>query len=392
MNLKKSRYLKGHPEFDTEVHRQYVQYLRNRDGLRPLIGKFIRRLRDQMKNEKATLVNANITWQWTQCGLLEFSHRMIFQPLTFALFGEINPLSLDTDFRLFNDKIHYFGALLPAWMYSQFFTKALKARSRLNSAWLTKLHPSQESELSHARTTLIQDNYNWLSAQDHGALQTTLLWGSLGNTIPTVFWCLFYILQNAEALEVIKQEIDSHLPSFSLDSIEEDVVIEEWTMEKLNSCVYLESAINETLRFAASTFLTRKCRQETQIALEDGRILNVKPNETVAYFAPITHLDSNLFPDPYKFIFDRFVNKKVDNTPGFIPFGSGKSICPGRFFAKNDIKILFAMLLRYMEFKFIDTDITPGQKRGRVGFGVAPPNLDVPIMYRYKMEHVNSCQ
>ncbi|CAF1047307.1 unnamed protein product [Didymodactylos carnosus] len=339
-----------------------------------------------MQNEKATLVNDSIMCQWTQSGLLEFSHRMIFQPMTFALFGEIDPHSLETDFRLFDDKIHYFGAILPTWMYSWFFTKALTARTRLNSAWLAKLHPSQESELSHARTVLIQDNYNWLSGQDHGALQTTLLWGALGNTIPTVFWCLFHILQNAEALEVIKQEIDEHLPFSSLDNDKADSVIEEWTVEKLNSCVYLESAINETLRFAASTFLTRKCRQETQILLQDGRILNVKPNETVAYFAPITHLDADLFPDPNKFVFDRFVNKNADNIAGFLPFGSGKSICPGRFFAKNDIKICFAMLLRrYMEFKFIDTEITTAQKRGRVGFGVAPPSLDVKIMYRYKM-------
>ncbi len=60
-------------------------------------------------------------------------------------------------------------------------------------------------------------------------------------------------------------------------------------------------------------------------------------------------------------------------------------MCPGRFFAKNEMKICLAMLLRYMEYKFVDTTKTPTPKLHRVGFGVAPPNQDIPIMYRYKI-------
>jgi cytochrome P450 len=133
-----------------------------------------------------------------------------------------------------------------------------------------------------------------------------------------------------------------------------------------------------------AALITRKCDKETQIVLQDGRTLTVKPNETVAYFAGATHLDANLFPEPNKFIFDRFLNKAADAVPGFMPFGAGKNMCPGRFFAKNEIKICLAMVLRYMECKFVDTNIIPKQKPQRIGFGVAPPNEDIPIMYRYK--------
>jgi hypothetical protein len=38
-----------------------------------------------------------------------------------------------------------------------------------------------------------------------------------------------------------------------------------------------------------------------------------------------------------------------------------------------------------MEYKLIDTQIIPIQKPQRVGFGVAPPNQDVSIIYRYKI-------
>jgi cytochrome P450 len=105
----------------------------------------------------------------------------------------------------------------------------------------------------------------------------------------------------------------------------------------------------------------------------------------VAYFVGATHLDANLFSEPNKFIFDRFLNKTVEDVPGFMPFGTSKNMCPGRFFAKNEMKICLAMLLRYVEYKFIETKIIPKQKPQRIGFGVAPPNEDISIMYRYRI-------
>jgi len=350
-----------------------------------MIVEFVRRLRELMQREKAILEKNGTVSEWISSGLLEFSHRMIFQPSTLALFGEINPLSIEDDFRLYDDNFHHFSAGHSRWVYLWFFSKPMKALSRLNSSWLKKLHPPCESEFIKARTTLFLDNSDWLSEKDHGALQTSILWGSLANTIPAVFWSLFYVLQDTKAVEVIKQEINTYLPIFSLDNDADNSIIEEWTPEQLNSCVYLESTVYETLRLAAAPLLTRNCERETKMVLQDGRILNVKPNETVACCTAITHLDANLFPEPNKFIFDRFVNKNAESVPGFMPFGGGKTMCPGRFFAKNELKICLAMLLRYMEYKFVDTQIIPIQQPHRVGFGVAPPNQEIPIMYRYKI-------
>jgi cytochrome P450 len=340
-----------------------------------------------MQREKKTLENNGTISEWISSGLLEFSHRMIFQPSTLALFGEINPASLESDFRLFDDKFHYFSAALPRWVYSWFFSEELKARSRLNNSWLKNFHAPRESEYMKVRYALLFENSDWLSERDLGGHQTGLFWGSLGNTIPAVFWCLFYILQDTKAVEVIKEEIDRYLPKFSLDNDADDSLIEQWTPEQLNSCIYMESTITEILRIVTAPLMTRKCQRETQINLQDGRTLTVKPNETVAYFPPVIHLDENLFPEPNKFIFDRFINKNPDSVPGFMPFGGGKSMCPGRFFAKNEMKICLAMLLRHMEYKFVDIETTPKPKPKpqRVGFGVAPPIHDIPIMYRYKI-------
>jgi cytochrome P450 len=350
-----------------------------------MIIEFVRRIRELMHSEKATLEKNGTASEWMPSGLLELSHRMLFHPSTQTLFGDIKTSSLESDFRLFDAKIHYFTLNIPHWLLSWLIPKELKARLRLNRFWLKNVHPSRESQLVEARQILFQKTSDRLSLRDYGGSQTALLWASLGNTIPAVFWSMFYILQDAKAVEVIKQEIDTYLPSFSLDNDADESIIEEWTPEKLNSCVYLDSSVNETLRLVGGSLMIRKCKQETQIVLQDGRTLHVKPNESLVYFVAVTHRDENLFPEPDKFIFDRFVNKNADSVLGYMPFGSGKYICPGRFFAKNEVKICLAMLLRYMEYKFVDMERIPKRKPYRVGFGVAPPNQDVPIMYRYKV-------
>ena len=361
-----------------------TQCLKNRDALRPIIFEFVRRIRQQMHVEKATLKKNGAILEWIPSGLLALSHRMIFQSSTSALFGDIELHDLEKNFCLFDDKFHYFAASIPRWLLSRLLPKEFHARSGLNSSWLKEPTLSYQSQLMEARKTLFVDSSDWLSKRDAGTFQSALLWASLGNTIPAVFWCLLYILHDTKAIETITQELDTHLPSFSLDTDADESVIEKWTPEQLNSCIYLESAVNETLRLAAAPMMARKCRQETDVALPDGRVLKVQPDETLLHFVGVTHTDSNLFPEPDKFIFDRFVHKNPDGTLGFMPFGGGKSMCPGRFFAKNEMKICLAMLLRYMEYQFVDGGKIPTQKSQRIGFGVAPPSQDIKILYRYK--------
>ncbi len=148
----------------------------------------------------------------------------------------------------------------------------------------------------------------------------------MSNTIPAVFWCLFYVLQDAKAVEAIRQEIDTYLPIVPLDNDTDDGIIEEWIPKQSNSCVYVESAVNKMLRLAGAALITRKCSRETQIVLHDGHTLNVKPDKTIAWFAALTHRDPNIFPDSKKFIFDRFVDKHTETIPGFVPFEGGKII------------------------------------------------------------------
>ena len=350
-----------------------------------MVIEFVHRMRELMMNEKTALENHGSATKWMPSTLLELSHRMLYEPSTLALIGEIDPRSIESDFRLFDKKFHWFFMPLPRWVYTWFFSRELGARSRLINSWLKNRHPQHTSEFHRDRVTLFTNNSQWLSDKDYGGILTGFFWASLGNTIPAVFWSLFYILRDAKALETIKKEIEIHLPNVPLITNENARIAEDWTPEQLDSCVYLESAINETLRLVGAPFMTRKCYRDTQIVLQDGRTIAIKPGEILAWFGGASHFDTNLFPQSTEFIFDRFVNKKAEMVSGFMPFGGGKSICPGRFFAKYEIKTCVAMLLRYMEYKLEDTATIPSQISSRVGVGIAPPSKDIPIMYRYKI-------
>ncbi|CAF1142785.1 unnamed protein product, partial [Adineta ricciae] len=262
-----------HPELDPDTHRLYVQHLKNRDGLHPMVVEFVRRMYEAMRNDKVSLEKNHSASKWISTGLLELSHRMLFRPSTVALFGDIDTAALEQHFRLFDNKFHYFFIPFPKWVYSCFLRKELNARSSLGKSWQNKCDPNNASNFYRDRLAVYESHSDWLPKEEIGKLVTSFFWASLGNTIPAVFWSLFYILRDPKALQHIQQEMDVHLPFISLD--EADSSTAYWTPEQIDSCIYLESAINETIRLVGAPFMLRKCCRDAQTSLEDGRQINI---------------------------------------------------------------------------------------------------------------------
>lgn len=65
-----------------------------------------------------------------------------------------------------------------------------------------------------------------------------------------------------------------------------------------------------------------------------------------------------------------------------MPFGSGSSICPGRFFAMNEIKLFVILALVYFDMDIME-DKQLGQNKDRIGLGILLPDSD--IIFRYKL-------
>lgn len=71
----------------------------------------------------------------------------------------------------------------------------------------------------------------------------------------------------------------------------------------------------------------------------------------------------------------------------YMPFGSGVTKCPGRFFAVHEIKQFLALLLCYFDMELLDSDVkTPPLDQSRAGLGILQPTYDVDFKYRLKSQ------
>ncbi|RHY34223.1 hypothetical protein DYB32_001872 [Aphanomyces invadans] len=183
---------------------------------------------------------------------------------------------------------------------------------------------------------------NVVAPLDAAKESLALLWAANANSIPTAFWSLFYLLDNPVAWSTVRDEVREHLGK-SID----------WTGDQLGKCVFLASAVDEALRLSASSLMMRVATEDVNLNVEvltsrcmarfDVHALSLKGSHVhlakgskVMIFPSLGHFDDAIFPQPRTF--DRFVQATSAQLEAFNPFGMGVTMCPGRNFAKNQVK------------------------------------------------------
>jgi len=123
------------------------------------------------------------------------------------------------------------------------------------------------------------------------------------------------------------------------------------TEEDLANLKYLKLVIKETMRLhpAGPLLLPRE-------AMETCKILgyDIPKGTTVFINAWAIGRDPKHWEDPEKFKPERFESGKVDfkgTNYEYIPFGSGRRICPGMTFAEANMEIVLAALLYHFDWE-----------------------------------------
>jgi cytochrome P450 len=104
-----------------------------------------------------------------------------------------------------------------------------------------------------------------------------------------------------------------------------------------------------------------------KVILSDGTVI---PKGAHLCVPNVRTYDPAFYDNPHEFNGRRFYDLRkepgndskhqfVTTDDSYIPFGHGKSACPGRFFASNEIKIVLAHLLLQYDFKFPDDQGRP---------------------------------
>ncbi|XP_077471038.1 5-beta-cholestane-3-alpha,7-alpha-diol 12-alpha-hydroxylase-like [Stigmatopora argus] len=347
---------------------------------------------------------------WTEDGLFMYCYNIVFRAGYLSLYGNVSPKCEDGEENAKEkDRVESEALFFKFRKYDQLFPnlaygvlppkRRLELRGLMDYFW----------NVLSIRKMKAKDNISgwvWdqqLARQEMGMDEAMvdrfmflLLWASQGNTGPSSFWLLLYLMKHPDAMAAVKCEVD-RIVRESGQEVRPDGPLLDLTREMLVKTTVLDSAVEETLRLTAAPLLTRAVLQDMTLKMADGQEFFIRKGDRMAVF-PYTsvQMDAGIHADPTVFKYDRFLNPDGSRKTEFhkegkkvkyytMPWGAGVSICPGRFFATNELKQFIFLMLVYFEFELLDPEIEiPAIDVRRWGFGTMQPVKEVPFRYRLR--------
>ncbi|XP_066484368.1 7-alpha-hydroxycholest-4-en-3-one 12-alpha-hydroxylase-like [Tiliqua scincoides] len=346
---------------------------------------------------------------WKEDGLFHFSYNVVFRAGYLALFGnepEKPEKGRENDQRC--DLVVSEDLFKEFRKYDQFFPRL--AFSMLSYGEKKEVEALKEHfwKTLSVKEVYHKDNISrWVSEQSQGLGEAgepeymrdrymfLLLWAAQGNTGPASFWLLAYLMKHPKAMEEVKKEVDRVVRE-SGQEVKPGVKPVNITREMLTKTPVLDSALEETLRLAAAPLLVRVVLMDMALKMSDGREYSLRKGDKVAIFPYLAaHMDPDIHPEPQAFKYDRFLSldgtKKEFYKNGekvkyhTMPWGAGISMCPGRFFAVNEMKLFAFLMLLYFDMELVNKEENvPAIDQNRYGFGVMQPEHDIRFRYRLR--------
>jgi unspecific monooxygenase len=162
------------------------------------------------------------------------------------------------------------------------------------------------------------------------ALLTLLLAGHETTSIG-LSWALEQIVPRVDVLEKIKNELSNATG------------VEVVRAEHLAHLEYLDATIRESLR--VRTILPIVVRLTKRAFTAGGR--EYPPGVVLCPCSHLVHRRPDLYPEPEKFLPERFLERKYAGHEWF-PFGGGNRTCLGMAFALYEMKVVLATLFSHV--------------------------------------------
>ncbi|MCC3407359.1 MAG: cytochrome P450 [Microcoleus sp. PH2017_10_PVI_O_A] len=149
-------------------------------------------------------------------------------------------------------------------------------------------------------------------------------------------------------------------------------------LEQLKQMTYLEQVMREVLRLVPP--VGGGFRRVIQ-ACEFGGY-EIPQGWSVLYEINQTHQDSSVYPEPDRFDPDRFSLERSTNAKPFsyVPFGGGLRECLGKEFARLEMKLFVARMVRECEW-----DLLPDQDLNLIRVPTPHPRDGLRVKFRQKI-------
>lgn len=265
------------------------------------------------------------------------------------LFGPENPLKrspeLEDDFWAFD---HGLGGLMMGVFPSVTASRAYKGRERVVAAFLTYYRDGRQEQASKIVRDRhrIERSYN-MSDDMVSRSALSFLFAGVVNTTTTTFWVVLRLFADPDLLATVRAEIEHSLAQareiHGQDHLSIALIQE--------SCPMLVAVYRECLRLGSENSSVRLVKED--MVLNNKYYL--KKGGVVQIAGGAIHADKAIWGDDVaEFNPKRFLNGPKGSGASFHPaafrgFGGGKTLCPGRHFANNEILCFAALIVRSFE-------------------------------------------
>ncbi|XP_043835817.1 7-alpha-hydroxycholest-4-en-3-one 12-alpha-hydroxylase-like [Dromiciops gliroides] len=374
-----------------------------------LMGTGLVGLTQAMMDSLKILLESDVTMspgaqEWKQAGLFQYCYNIVFRAGYQVLFGNIptNDKAGHAQELLQSQKVfeefRKFDILFPQAFYSVLLPKEKQEVRRLKHFFWDLLSAQKILEKDNVSGWIlsIQQQLADLGMPELGLSQFNfvLLWAAQGNTGVVAFWTLLFLMKNPKALKAVREEAERVLRRMGQEVRPGGVPINvDYSM--LQQTPVLDSVMEETLRLVVAPILIRAVMEDMILKMDDGREYVLRQGDLVAIFPYLfLHMDPEIYPDPTTFKYDRFLNPDGSRKVAFykqgrrvkspvLPWGAGTSICPGRFFALNEMKMFVFLMVTQYDIELVDQEVKiPSINVKRWGIGAMQPIHDVQFQYR----------
>ncbi|KAL2330858.1 hypothetical protein Fmac_018439 [Flemingia macrophylla] len=200
----------------------------------------------------------------------------------------------------------------------------------------------KESDVLDSFIDILRSENSEFTRQDMLHLFLDLFTAGIDTTAATIEWVMAELLCNPDKLTIIRRELQQVLCK--------ERELEDSDISKLN---YLQAVVKETLRLhPTAPVLIHKSVAEVDIC---GFRVPIDAQVLVNLWT--MGRDSSIWTDPNSFLPERFLDNEGGvrgEDFGFIPFGSGRRMCPGIVLANRVVHTMLASLLFHFDWKLAD--------------------------------------
>ncbi len=260
------------------------------------------------------------------------------------------------DFAHLLNKIVVLTYFLPKWFLRLFINPILR---KYRNKMICQLKPLIKN---YRENPELKDSIIIRSAVDYKDLVTGK--GISDDQIGGILVCLLYVSTENTALGLSATITDLAINSDYWKKVRDaskKYVINSDFKSLIKSCELVDACFNESARMNTHVFPLNRYPTNNQMQLGGYYVGNV---ESVGICAPLLMCDdlaSDLYKDPKIYKPERFMgeNKESVKNLDLMSFGAFSHLCPGRQFAKLEIKIATALIVNTFESFELGKDIPP---------------------------------